>query len=79
MVLWDTRKRKETHGEPEATPSLKDTKGRLVQVRRYSDLHFQEDRDLIVKVICVEREGSRGNKRDPRQSWFVTDAVTLSL
>jgi hypothetical protein len=77
MVLSDTRKRKETHGEPEASVSLQEASGRKVEVRRYSDLHFQEARELSLKVIEVERESSQGSKRDPRQSWFVTDAVTL--
>jgi hypothetical protein len=73
-------KRKETHGEPEATASLQDKKGRLVQVRRYSDLHFQEARDLTVSVIEVEREAAKGSKRDPRLSYYVTldDSILLS-
>jgi hypothetical protein len=72
-------KRKETHGEPEATASLQDTKGRLIEVRRYSDLHFKKDRELVVNVICVEREAAKDSKRDPRQSWFVTldDSIPL--
>jgi hypothetical protein len=72
-------KRKETHGEPEATASLQDASGHLIQVRRYSDLHFKQDRELVLKVICVEREAAQGSKRDPRQSWFVTldDSIPL--
>ena len=73
-------KRKETHGEPEASASLQDDKGRLVQVRRYSDLHFQEARELSLKVIEVEREASKGSKRDPKFCWFVTldDSIPLT-
>jgi hypothetical protein len=72
-------KRKETHGQPETTVSFQEASGRLVQVSRYSDLHFQEARDLKISVIEVEREASKGSKRDPRQSWFVTldDSIPL--
>jgi len=73
-------KRKETHGEPEATASLQDNRDRLIQVRCYSDLHFQEARELTVSVIEVEREAARGNKRDPKLSYYVTldDSIPLS-
>ena len=72
-------KRKETHGEPEASAWWQDAKGHLVQVRRYGDLHFQEDRQLCVKIIEVERAAAKGSKRDPKHSWFVTldDALPL--
>jgi DDE superfamily endonuclease len=65
-------KRRETHGEPDALASILDTKGHGGEVRRYSNLHFKQKRDLSVNVICVEREGAKGSKRDPRLSWFVT-------
>lgn len=73
-------KRKETHGEPEATVSFQDASDRLVQVRRYSDLHFQEARELEVSVIEVEREAAKGSKRDPRLSYYVTldDSIPLA-
>jgi hypothetical protein len=79
MVHWGTRKRKETHGEPELTISLQEASGRSVQVRRYSHLHFQEARELTVSVVEVEREAAKGSKRDPKQSWFVTldDSIPL--
>lgn len=72
-------KRQETHGEPSSSVSFQETSDRKVEVRRYSDLHFQEARDLEVSVIEVEREASKDSKRDPRQSWFVTldDAIPL--
>jgi len=65
-------KRKETHGEPETAISFQEASGRLVQVRRYSDLHFREARELSIKVIEVEREAAKASKRDPRQSYYVT-------
>jgi hypothetical protein len=39
-------------------------------------LHFQQDRELDLSVIRVERAAAKGTKRDPRVSWFVMlDAV----
>ena len=73
-------KRKETHAEPEAICQAQDSKGRSVRISRWGDLHFKQDRDLVLKVTCVERETAKGTKRDPRVSWFVTfdDAIPLS-
>jgi DDE superfamily endonuclease len=72
-------KRKETHPEPEAVCQLQDSKGRCVRISRFGNLHFQQDRELVVKVIGVEREAAKGTKRDPRLSWFVTfdDSIPL--
>jgi DDE superfamily endonuclease len=64
-------KRKETHGQPNALCLQEDSKGRSVRISRWDDLHFQQDRLLNLKVICVEREAAKGSKRDPRLSWFV--------
>jgi hypothetical protein len=64
-------KRKETHGTPEAISVEPDAKGRFVRTSRFSHLHFKEDRELILKVIRVERESAKETKRDPRVSWFV--------
>lgn len=43
-------------------------------------MHFKKDRDLVVKVIRVERESAKDTKRDPRVSWFVMldDVVPLN-
>ena len=39
-------------------------------------MHFQQDRELDLSVIRVEREAAKGTKRDPRVSWFVMlDAI----
>jgi hypothetical protein len=42
-------------------------------------VHFQQDRDLELSVIRVERTAARDTKRDPRVSWFLTldDVVPL--
>lgn len=73
-------KRKETHTEPEAVCQTQDSKGKSVQISRWGDLHFQQDRGLQIKVLGVERERAKGTKRDPRVSWFVTfdDSIALS-
>jgi len=64
-------KRKETHGPPEHVYHEQDSKGRNVRTSRWSHLHFQQDRQLTLTVVCVEREAAKGTKRDPRVSWFV--------
>ena len=45
--------------------------GRRVHISRWNHLHFQQDRELDLSVIRVEREAAKGTKRDPRVSWFV--------
>lgn len=64
-------KRPETHAEAEETWSEQDQTGRNTRIRRWNHLHFQQDRDLDLSVISVEREAAKGTKRDPRVSWFV--------
>lgn len=51
----------------------------MTRVSRFEEVHFQQDRDLILSVIQVERTSARGTKRDPRVSWFLTldDVVPL--
>jgi DDE superfamily endonuclease len=73
-------KRQETHGVPEAEACEQDAKGRSVRTSRWSNVHFKKDRDLVVKVIRVERESAKDTKRDPRVSWFVMldEAVPLN-
>ena len=39
---------------------------------RFDEVHFQQDRDLLLSVIRVERTSARDTKRDPRVSWFLT-------
>src|SRR5438105_1990331 len=64
-------KRPETHGEAEEVCSQQDPMGRTTRISRWNHLHFQQDRDLDLSVIRVEREAAKGSKRDPRVSWFV--------
>jgi hypothetical protein len=49
-----------------------DQEGRVTRVSRWDGVHFQQDRDLSLSVIRVERNWVRGTKRDPRVSWFLT-------
>jgi hypothetical protein len=64
-------KRPETHAEADEVCSEQDASGRTIRTSRWNQLHFQQDRDLEVSVISVEREAAKGTKRDPRVSWFV--------
>jgi DDE superfamily endonuclease len=71
--------RPETQTEPAAVWEGTDQAGRLTQISRFDALHFQQDRDLQVSVIRVQRTSARDTKRDPRVSWFLTldDLVSL--
>ncbi len=64
-------KRPETHGTADEVWSEEPPEGRPVHISRWNHLHFQQDRELDLSVICVEREAAKGSKRDPRVSWFV--------
>lgn len=64
-------KRPETHGEADEVCTQQDHSGRTTRISRWDHLHFQQDRDLDLYVISVEREAAKGTKRDPRVSWFV--------
>ena len=64
--------RPETQCDPSATWEATDQQGKRTQVSRFEEVHFQQDRDLILSVIRVERTWARGTKRDPRVSWFLT-------
>lgn len=72
-------KRPETHGEAEEVCSQQDQTGRTTRISRWNHLHFQQDRDLDLSVIRVEREAAKGSKRDPRVSWFVMLDAALAL
>ncbi len=64
-------KRQDTHGPAEQVCYEQDAKGRGVRTSRWSQLHFRQDRQLSLTVVCVEREAAKDTKRDPRVSWFV--------
>lgn len=71
--------RPETQSEPAAQWEGTDAAGRMTHVSRWDEVHFQQDRDLVLSVLRVERHWARDTKRDPRVSWFLTldDAVPL--
>jgi hypothetical protein len=69
-------KRPETHGQACEEWREHPPEGRQVRISRWNHLHFQQDRELDLSVIRVEREAAKGTKRDPRVSWFVMlDAI----
>jgi DDE superfamily endonuclease len=49
-----------------------DEKGHLVTISRWSGLHFRQAREIQLRVFCVRRDGAKANRRDPRESWFVS-------
>lgn len=71
--------RPETQTEPQAEWEGTDAAGRLTTISRWDEIHFQQDRELPLSVIRVERTSARDTKRDPRVSWFLTldDVVPL--
>ena len=71
--------RPETQCDPSATWQTTDQEGRVTQVSRFEEVHFQQDRDLALSVIRVERTSAQGTKRDPRVSWFLTLDTLIPL
>jgi DDE superfamily endonuclease len=71
--------RKETQSEPQAVWEGTETAERLTTVSRFDEVHFQQDRELLLSVIRVERTSARGTKRDPRVSWFLTLDTLIPL
>lgn len=71
--------RPQTQTEPAAVWEGTDAAGRMTKISRWDEVHFQQDRDLTLSVIRVERTSARDTKRDPRVSWFLTldDLVPL--
>jgi len=55
----------------EAVLMSRDEHGKTVTVARWNGLHFRQARDVDVCVFSVRRQGAKGSKRDPRESWFV--------
>jgi len=64
--------RPDTVSGTEASLMSYDEKGKIVTVSRWSGLHFRQARQVQVRVLRVRREGAKDNKRDPRESWFVS-------
>jgi DDE superfamily endonuclease len=71
--------RPETQQDPAAVWEGSDQGGKQARISRWDAVHFQQDRELELSVIRVERHSARGTKRDPRVSWFLTldDLVPL--
>ena len=63
--------RQETLNGAEAVWMSHDEHGQQVSISRWSGLHFRQAREVEVGVFCVRRDGAKGSKRDPRESWFV--------
>lgn len=63
--------RPETYGEPDEQWTGTDEQGQAIQVQAWQQLHFRQAREVEVSVFRVLRQGARGTKRDPRESWFV--------
>src|SRR5258706_11295503 len=64
--------RPETQSDPAAVWEETDQAGRMTRVSRWDEVHFQQDRELVLSVIRVERTCARDSKRCPRVSWFLT-------
>jgi len=71
--------RPETQTEPQAAWEGTDAAGRRTTISRWDEVHFQQDRELTLSLIRVERTSARDTKRDPRVSWFLSldDVVPL--
>ena len=61
----------ETWGEPDAAWHGTDHRGKPIQVQAWQQLHFRQAREVDLWVYRVLREGAKGTKRDPRESWFL--------
>jgi hypothetical protein len=63
--------RQETWGEPDATWQGTAWQSRPLTVQAWPHLHFKQAREVELSVYRVLREGAKGSRRDPRESWFV--------
>lgn len=61
----------ETWGEPDEAFQGSDEQGRPLTVQVWHRLHLQQAREGQVSVYRVLREGAKGTRRDPRESWFL--------
>ena len=69
----------ETQHDPAAVWEGMEQAGKQMRISRWNGVHFQQDRELELSVIRVERHSACGTKRVPRVSWFLTldDLVPL--
>lgn len=63
--------RPETWGEPDASWTGTDWRGKELSVQAWKHLHFRQAREVEVTVFRVLRDQASGTKRDPRESWLV--------
>jgi Transposase DDE domain len=61
----------QTWGEPAADWHGADHRGKPIQVQAWQHLHFRQARDVELTVYRVVRQGAKGTRRDPRESWFL--------
>ena len=61
----------DTWGEPDGAWQGEDSEGKPLTVQAWQHLHFRQAREVELTVYRVLREGAKGTKRDPRESWFV--------
>lgn len=61
----------QTWGEPNASWEGSDHRDKLIYVQAWQHLHFRQARDVELTVYRVLRMGTKGTRRDPRESWFV--------
>jgi hypothetical protein len=58
----------------------RDGRGHLVKVSRWNDVHLRQARDIALCAFRVQREGAKGTRRDPRESWFLSfDAPAMPI
>ena len=60
-----------THGEPDATWTGVDARGRPVTVDAWQDLGFADDHTVRVTVVRCARQDGPDTRRDPRVIWLV--------
>lgn len=58
-------------GEPDAVWQGVDLRDKPLQVQAWHRLHLRQAREVEVSVYRVVREGAKGTRRDPRESWFL--------
>jgi hypothetical protein len=63
--------RQETWGAPDEEWHHEDEAGKRITVQAWHRLHFRQAREVELTVFRVLREGAKGTKRDPRESWFI--------
>src|SRR5260370_35120532 len=64
--------RPETQCDPSAAWEATDQQGKRTQVSRFEEVHFKQDRDLILSVFRAERTWARDTNRHLRLCWFLS-------